>query len=368
MYSAFSQFAVTLMVNHACNLRCSYCYTGAKFNSAMPWEIGVAGIDCALTSTAESGLLEVAFFGGEPLVESGWILKWMQYARVAAENSGRRVRFSLTTNGTINNPEAWQVMRTRDLELAVSYDGSPEMHDRHRIDSAGRQTAHLVEATIRRLLSEGRELMVNAVVRPDTVDPLQAGLEYLHEMGVQHVNLSLDLWTPWTVSDGKRLEQGVALAGELWARWLPGFSINWFDAKAAELAGLKSTEESVRCGFGAGEIAIAPSGNLYPCERIIGEDRSDNPLRLPGHVLDENDFLNYSPPPLSRCDPCSQCALASICDTGCRCSNFVRTGGVNRPDGLLCRLNKATTLATATALARIATQKTNAQRKECYAF
>jgi len=356
MSGAFQQFAVTLMVNHACNLRCAYCYTGRKFDSAMSWEVGVAAIHRALRSTADSGLVEVAFFGGEPLVESARILDWMAYARNAAAPVNQRVRFSVTTNGTITSKEAWCVMRTADLLLTVSHDGLPAMHDRHRTDAAGRGTSHLVESTILSLISDGRNPVINLVVRPDTLDSVPAGLTHLHALGVEQVNLSLDVWTSWTASDGTRLEECVTRAADLWLQWLPGFSINWFDVKAAELAGLKSTEATVRCGFGAGEIAIAPSGNLYPCERLIGEDRSDNPSRLPGHALDGGDFLNLSPAPFSRCD------------TGCRCSNFIRTGDVNRPDGLLCRLNKATTRATAAALARSATQPIKAKRKECYAL
>ncbi len=34
--------------------------------------------------------------------------------------------------------------------------------------------------------------------------------------------------------------------------------------------------------FGAGQIAVTPRGNLYPCERLIGGDEEGNPSRLPG--------------------------------------------------------------------------------------
>ena len=155
------------------------------------------------------------------------------------------------------------------------------------------------------------------------------------------MNLSLDLWTTWTAGDGLRLRGLVERAAELWRQWLPDFSVNWFDGKVAGLAGLPATIETTRCGFGDGEIAVAPSGRLYPCERLIGEDRPDHPLRLPGHAREGHDFLACAPAPLDSCPACSNCVLATACDTDCRCSNFVRTGDVNRPDGLLCLLNKA---------------------------
>jgi radical SAM protein with 4Fe4S-binding SPASM domain len=128
--------------------------------------------------------------------------------------------------------------------------------------------------------------------------------------------------------------------------------LNWFDAKAGAIAGLPSTHEDTRCGFGDGEIAVAPSGRLYPCERLIGEDRPDHPLRLPGHALEGEDFLGFAVAPVKDCDACASCALNAACEADCRCSNFVRTGNVNHPDGLLCTLNKATARAVAAVLGR----------------
>src|SRR5436190_14531877 len=126
------RFGLTLMVNHACNLRCTYCYTGAKFSAPMRGEVALAAIERAFRSLAAGGQLDLSFFGGEPLLESARILEWMSHARTVARNSGRRVRFNLTTNGTITQRQAWQVMMTEDLDLAVSFDGNPATHNRHR--------------------------------------------------------------------------------------------------------------------------------------------------------------------------------------------------------------------------------------------
>jgi uncharacterized protein len=339
------------MVNHACNLRCSYCYTGAKFSSPMPRQTGEIVILRALQSLFPDGSLNLGFFGGEPLLEAQRILDWMEYARNQACNSEKHVSFTLTTNGTISNPHAWQVMMADNLELAVSFDGTPQMHDRHRHDSQGKGSAALVEATIRKLVNAGREFRVITVVRPDNLEEIPAAMEYLHALGVHAVNLSLDLWTSWTANDGSRLRKLVTVLSKQWARWLPKFSLNWFDSKIAEMTALQKSPASDLCGFGDGEIAVAPSGRLYPCERLIGEDRPGNPLRLPGSALDGRaNFLDTSTGAFVRCSPCSQCALASACDTFCRCSNFVRTGDTNRPDGLLCLLNKAAASAVAEIL------------------
>lgn len=369
MSSGRTHFGLTLMVNHACNLRCTYCYTGAKFHAPMPTTIGLAAINRALASIGTGGQLHLSFFGGEPLLEASRILEWMEHARRLAQTGGKAVRFNITTNGTVSHGEAWSVMMDEDLEVAISCDGLPEAHDRHRQDSQGRGSARAVEKTLRQLIDSGKPIRTNTVVRPDTLDYLPEGLVYLHDLGVRQVDLSLDLWTTWTAADGYRLEKVVTRAAELWRGWLPDFSLNWFDAKAGRLSNIPFLEGDTRCGFGDGEISVAPSGRLYPCERLIGEDRPENPSRLPGHVLDEDDFLGFAPRSFKACGACSACVLNSVCDTGCRCSNFVRSGDMNRPDGLLCLFNKATANAVSESLSCKRSPNSNFNRqpiKACY--
>src|SRR5882724_11387596 len=161
------RFGLTLMVNHACNLRCTYCYTGAKFSSAMPAEIAIASIDRAFASLGHGGQLDLSFFGGEPLLESARIFDWMAYSRNQAQVGGKEVRFNLTTNGTVTHHEAWQVMMSDDLDLALSFDGTPEIHDHHRRSAQGRGSSAAVERTLRQLIASGKSVRVNMVVRPD---------------------------------------------------------------------------------------------------------------------------------------------------------------------------------------------------------
>jgi uncharacterized protein len=370
MQAPYPIFGLTLMVNHACNLRCSYCYTGRKFSSPMPAEVGRAAIRRGFQSLAPAGQLHLSFFGGEPLLETESIQDWMNFARDLATDSGKGIRFNLTTNGTLTHPEAWRIMMDSDMDLAISFDGTPELHDRHRRDAHGRGSAALVESTLIKLAASEKPFDVITVVRPDNLSEMSEALRWLYGSGVRQVHLSLDLWTNWTGADCLRLEKFVDEAARLWREWLPEFSLNWFDAKAAELACLPVTEMTTRCGFGNGEIAVAPSGRLYPCERLIGDDGPDQPLRLPGHALQGEDFLEIASAPFVRCSPCTGCALAFACDTNCRCSNFIRTGDQNRPDGLLCLLNKATGHATAVILngntfVRASNAKENRQEK-CY--
>ena len=333
----FPMFSLTLMVNHACNLRCSYCYTGAKFRLPMTANIAAAAIHRAVRSTIPGGQLELSFFGGEPLLEAASILDWVAHARQECVDQRIELRLSLTTNGTMIDSAAWRVMSLPELHLSLSHDGLPHVHDRHRQSAEGHGSSNAVLTTLDRLLVAGRDVNVVMVVRPDNLRELVEGIEFLHARGVRQITPSLDLWTHWTREDAAQLQQAIGGAADLWRRLWPDLSISWFDEKAALLARIPMSP-TARCQFGHGQIAVSPAGSLYPCERLIGEDRTDNPMRLPGHVLDSDDFWSTTPAAERSAPACSRCALESMCGTSCRCSNFIRTGDVTKPDGLLCWL------------------------------
>lgn len=336
-----SRFGLTLIVNHACNLRCTYCYTGEKFRRPMPREVGVRAIMRAIRSLDPGGALDLAFFGGEPLIEAELILEMVDYAREAAAQAGVELALSMTTNGTFDSASAWSVMTLSEMRLAISHDGLPSVHDAFRTTTEEQPSSQRVLSTIDRLLEAGKEFRTVMVVQPNTVRYFPAGIKFLYERGVRQFDPSLNLWTLWTRADGERLREAIADAADFWIEHLPECSISWFDEKIARLTDVSITE-TARCGFGVGEIAVTPAGNLYPCERLVGADAPTNAMRLPGSVFEGADFLGAENAVMQSPDECSPCSIKLQCGTKkCRCSNFVRTGDVNRPDGLLCLLDQS---------------------------
>lgn len=350
----YEQFSLVLMVNHACNLRCTYCYTGAKTHRPMSLTTARRAIDAACASVRPGGSLELGFFGGEPLLEVELLLDSIAHAERLCRDRGIDLRLGLTTNGTIDDGSAWRVLTWPGLVLHVSHDGLPAVHDRHRVTAGGEPhgTSAQVLATIQRLIDAAVDVRVTMVVRPDTVAHLPAGIAWLRSRGVRRIDPSLDVWSHWQREDLTTLETSLIACAELWRSGLPTHSIGWFDERAAQLASV-STNGTARCAWGAGEIAVAPSGRLYPCERVIGEDPPDHPLALAVELAQCDDFL-FDAHDRQAPDECDSCAMQSLCSTFCRCSNYVRTGDVNRPDGLLCFFNQVCLRETARVLRPIA--------------
>ena len=87
----YAQFGLVLMVTHACNLRCTYCYTREKFNKTMPEATGRRAIERAVASMSPGGKLELSFFGGEPLLEAELIGRLIDFARQCCQAGGKIV-------------------------------------------------------------------------------------------------------------------------------------------------------------------------------------------------------------------------------------------------------------------------------------
>jgi uncharacterized protein len=333
----FSRFHLVLMVTHACPLRCGYCYTGAKLSRRMSRETARTALLRAIAALQPGGTLELGFFGGEPLLEAELIAEVVAEARARTTAAGLGLQVGFTTSGTAGSASAWSLLLDPGIDVALSHDGLPEVHDRHRVAPDGRGSSALTLATLRRMLEAGREVRVVVVVRPDTVERLPDGIAFLIGQGVRRFDLSLDLWTAWSAADGARLENALDACARSWAGGLPAVSINWLDESAARLAGIP-LGPTARCGFGRGQVAVSPAGHLYPCERLIGEDAANNPMRLCA-LGDVPDFLELVPRPAAP-------------DSLCRCSNFVRSGDPERPDALLRLAQALPLLVTARALNR----------------
>lgn len=305
----------------------------------MPDEVAERAIERAIISTKVGGAFELGFFGGEPLTEAERVTRWINFAQESSSNTGIRLRPSLTTNGTIITEAAWNLMLRPELELSVSCDGTQEAHDRHRVFSDGTGSFSRVRRTLEQLVELDKDFRVVLVVRPGNLIGLAENVLNLRNFGVRGIDLSLDVWSRWTNRDVTELVSAISETARVWREHLPHLSINWFDEKAAALCRSTCVEDTARCGFGVGEIAVAPSGNLYPCERLVGED-ADPATRLPGHVLRGTDFLDIQTLPPTGVEACHGCHMQAVCGTTCRCSNLIRTGDASKPDGLLCLLEK----------------------------
>src|SRR5690606_5912918 len=98
--------ALCLHVAHDCNLRCDYCFAAKgdyhAGRSLMSSEVAVKAIEF-LVRNSDRHELEIDFFGGEPLLNFETAQTAVSYGRELERSSGKKLHFTVTTNGTLLN-------------------------------------------------------------------------------------------------------------------------------------------------------------------------------------------------------------------------------------------------------------------------
>ena len=202
----------TLVVNvtNRCNLACTYCYeygedriaepTAGGMPKLMSEETARASVDFMVERSGSSPVVRLTFFGGETLLNFAVLEKTIPYARRRAAEAGKRVEFSLTTNGTLLRPEVIEFLADNDVGVTISIDGPKEMQDRFRVFHDGRGSYDVVAPKVRELLRRHRSRPIGARVTL-TSDVLDITRIYRHltdDIGFWEVGFA-----PVTTSPGR---------------------------------------------------------------------------------------------------------------------------------------------------------------------
>jgi uncharacterized protein len=333
---------VCLFLDHACNLRCSYCYNGHKSSRPMPMDVARAGVHMAIDAAVRPEQpVQLSFFGGEPLLHLPTMAEVCSYAREHADRAERTVRFVVVTNGTLLDADARRFIREQRMYLGVSIDGCEQAHDATRCFVDGGPSYRQVTGNVRAWIDEGggTGLKVIAVVDPRNVRWMADSFDALLDLGVRNVSMNINYEADWDDAARDAFTAALEQLGDRYmAAWRAdtGFTLNLLDSKiVTHLKGGYACAD--RCDFGCEEVAVAPSGRLYPCDRLVGEDNRDDvvigdvftgvdPVRRDALIATKNEVLR----------DCGDCALLHRCMHWCGCVNHAMTGSVGGVDGLLC--------------------------------
>ena len=134
--------ALCLHIAHTCNLNCSYCFASqGKYHgdrAVMSYEVGKRALDFLVENSGTRRNLEVDFFGGEPLMNFDVVKRLVAYARSIEKEKNKNFRFTLTTNGLLIDDDVIDFANREMSNVVLSLDGRKEIHDRFRVDYAGK--------------------------------------------------------------------------------------------------------------------------------------------------------------------------------------------------------------------------------------
>lgn len=328
---------IVLNVNTGCNLGCTYCY---KEDLAVPAQGRRMGLDVATRSVElllaqgqQRSRVGIVFFGGEPLTNLPLIRQVVDYAETRAEELGKTVDFSLTTNATLLTEELIGYFDAHRFGLSVSIDGPRAVHDRNRRTVGGRATYEVVARKVRMLLARYRSKPVGARV---TLTAGTTEVEAIHEHLRDQLGFHEVGYAPVTAAEKEAHALTEAELVEVYA----GFERLGAKYLTAALAGRNNgfsnmhqlmtdlhegRRKTLPCGAGVGLLAVDHQGDLNLCHRFTGSG-----LPTFGNVergIDSDrlgTFLNRAAD-RSGTD-CTTCHIRNLCAGGCYHESWVRYG------------------------------------------
>ena len=328
---------ISLSLTHDCNLRCKYCYAGDKFHKTMDLDTAKKIIDFAYDITPKQDSIDFSLFGGEPFLCFSLIKNIISY--IESKNFPNVVTYNITTNGTIINDEIINYIRKKDIKIAISIDGPKEIHDKNRVDIHGNGTLDVVLENIKKLSSKVGFFQVNAVYGSQTIHQLDKTFEFFVENGIKNIHLNPDITEKWDISSFPDISQAYERIADKYIELYKAnneVALNLIDNKLI-LFFKGGYEEADKCSMGQKEFGFAPSGNVYPCERLIGDD-SDEEMCM-GNI---HTGIN----PLKRCsiaqktgnsnEECITCPVQNYCMNWCGCTNYNMTGYSDKVSAMLC--------------------------------
>lgn len=333
----------TVAVTQECNLRCSYCYIDKRPAHMSP-ETARAVVDFMFQASPGEEKIDIGFFGGEPLLRPDLIRYITGLIEDHPSFDPERVRLAVVTNGTIFTDEIAALLNAHNIAFCLSCDGPPQVQDTFRRFADGRGSSALVERTIWLAVEAFPAVLVNAVYHPQTFRHLPEVVDYFSGLGLRQIYLNPDFSATWSKTEADLLSEVYERVAERYIRYYldqqPHY-ISFIDSKIAVIlrGGFGPLE---RCRMGQAEFAFAPSGNVYPCERLIGAD--DGKTHCLGNIT--NGFT-----PGRACagasmagnvnTECQSCSLSSYCMNWCGCSNYFQSGRYDRVGPFLCASERA---------------------------
>jgi uncharacterized protein len=322
-------FAVLLLkLASRCNINCTYCYWFRDADVYKKPALFTVESEDAFCRRLEDhieqfGLDEftIIFHGGEPLLfPKRRFVAFQEKLEAIQERTDCVISRGLTTNAMLIDAEWVEIFQAHDVDVSVSLDGPPEIHDKYRIDFKGRGTHAETMRGIGLLRAAGMEPGLIVVCNPST-DPERVVSYVVKELGVKR----FDILPP----DASHRDNPPPIADY----FIKLFDI-WFDKYAAEGVRVRTLDAMIRgllgdlsvsdaVGLGAVDIVtLMTDGTLEPLDvlRIAGDGSTKSDSSVHRNALQDvqNDarWRDAFEASLRPCEVCQKCEYLDSCGGG----------------------------------------------------
>jgi uncharacterized protein len=335
------RMTVYLLVTESCNLGCIYCLNGTGTYqkdtlSRMSPAVAIQSVTACLEQIGPQGTVEVAFFGGEPLLQWPLIKEIIRRCEedLKPRYDDKKIVYHLTSNLTICPPDLVEQIQRHNITVMSDVDGPPEIHDRCRPYRSGVPSHAQTAKTIRRLVAAGIAVSLRATLTSLNQDHIRDIAA--HHRGLGGSNSALVPVCPVN-SDRKFLEDELLpdpdkiIAGlvevfhsGIWDKQHL-FPFNQYLSKLRP-----GGRQVVSCAAPSGTMpVIRVNGDVYMCIYLVGQEK----YRF-GNVWGawDREMLAATMTALhvDNLEKCCVCPWRYACGGGCPLMKLARLDGVER--------------------------------------
>ena len=330
--------ALSLLIKPAsgnCNMRCRYCFYADELDNREIRSYGKMSVDTMHTivdKAMEYGDYEctIAFQGGEPTLAGLDFYRDLVAYVTAHENPKKlKIHYALQTNGYLINEEWAAFLGENHFLVGVSLDGLKEIHDRYRLDAAGKGTYQRVISAIRLLEKHQVEYNILTVVTAATARNGQKIYNYFkkNHFGYQQYIECLD---PIGEEPG---QHEYSLTPEKYGEILKSMFDAWYlDMRSGTyvynryfenlmmiMAGQQPESCNMR-GVCGKQWVFEADGSVYPCDFYALDqwrlgNIQENSFEEMDEKRDELGFIQWS---MRQQEDCQKCRWFGLCRNGCR--------------------------------------------------
>lgn len=322
---------VYLGITGMCNLRCKHCCASTSWGAA---DISTRGMINIIDQLCQAKVLEVAIFGGEPLIREDIFALLARFNRYP-------IVVNLNTNATlITKDMAKRLARDNNIitNYVVSLDGPRNTHDSIRGSKSYLQALKGIEC----LVGEGARVILSCTVMKSNIKTLDEVARIGKALGVSKVKFNrlyycgnagchLDAIAV-SFQDDMRARRRILKLSDQYGQFIVGSSLDaakLFDGTTVPAA----HPERGFCGAGILGLAIRPDGWITPCTTLwdvkVGNLKKNTFLDIWRHSPVLNKFRQ--PVEAGQAVPpgCRSCAYRSVCFWGQKCNEYYFPGGIN---------------------------------------
>lgn len=312
-----------VLLTTACNLRCKYCFERHQKQQqhlTMTRQTARHCIEYLINHSPEK-VVELHFFGGEPLLNFPLIKYFVKLGNKLANKCDKSIRYLIVTNGTIITDESAKFFSNSDFRVQISIDGHQKAHDANRLFPNGAGSYDKICRNIRHLNGNNVNYSVLSVASKQLLKTKDNWFQNIKSISKGNYDFCFVADKRATIRPNK-IEIRRCLND--YKKYLRVNTGN-YKIKDHGIISVTKNQKAILngyryyygCGAASEELTIMPNGDINICQRLSGVTSHNIRENIPPKKL----WSTYAHSAYARSvkdKTCNHCWAKYLCGGGCR--------------------------------------------------